>query len=89
MKEKYKKVHGQKNFKIQHVYLIFKYRTKIYTSIKVYQVKISHRNIKLQFMQMAIPLISFSNNIFPSQINSQTHKSIKVHAEQMSNPLPL
>ena len=34
-------------------------------------------------MQMAILLISFSNNIFPSQINSQTHKSIKVHAEQI------
>jgi len=89
MKEKYKMAHGQKNFKIQHVYLIFKYRTKIYTSIKVYRVTISHRNIKIQFMQMAILLISFRNNTFPSQIKSQTHKSIKVHAEQMSNPQPL
>lgn len=40
-------------------------------------------------MQKAILLTSFSNNIFPNQINSPTHKSIKVHAEQMSNPLPL
>ena len=29
MKQKHKKVYGHKNFKIQHVYLIFKYRTKI------------------------------------------------------------
>jgi len=40
-------------------------------------------------MQMAILGISFSNNTFPNQINSHTHKSIKVHAKQMSNPLPL
>jgi hypothetical protein len=71
MKKKYKKVYEEKNCKIQHVYLIFKYRTKI------------------QFMQKAILLISLSNNIFPNQINSQIYKSIKVHAEQMSNPPPL
>lgn len=41
--EKYKKVYGQKNVTIQHVYLIFKYRTKIQTSIKVYEVTISHK----------------------------------------------
>lgn len=40
-------------------------------------------------MQKAILLISFSNNIFPNLINSQIHKSIKVHVEEMSNPPPL
>lgn len=43
----------------------------------------------MQFMQKAILLLSFSNNIFPNQINSHIYKAIKAHAEQMSNPLPL
>jgi len=68
MKEKYKMAHGQKNFKIQHVYLIFKYRTKIYTSIKVYRVTISHRNIKIQFLEQSP---GETNPLFQTAINPQ------------------